>query len=68
MEKIGFVFHAYNLIPVLTAKENVEFIMHLQGADRKARDKRTTELLKAVGLGGMENRRQPGLKINGKFA
>jgi putative ABC transport system ATP-binding protein len=41
----------------LTAKENVEFIMHLQGADKKARDKRTSELLKAVGLGGMENRR-----------
>jgi len=57
MEKIGFVFQAYNLIPVLTAKENVEFIMHLQGADKKARDKRTTELLKAVGLEGMEKRR-----------
>lgn len=57
MKNIGFVFQAYNLIPVLTAKENVEFIMHLQGADKKARDKRTSELLSAVGLGGMENRR-----------
>jgi putative ABC transport system ATP-binding protein len=57
MKNIGFVFQAYNLIPVLTAKENVEFIMHLQGADKKARDKRTSELLNAVGLGGMENRR-----------
>jgi putative ABC transport system ATP-binding protein len=57
MKNIGFVFQAYNLIPVLTAKENVEFIMHLQGADKKARDKRTSELLQAVGLEGMENRR-----------
>ena len=57
MKNIGFVFQAYNLIPVLTAKENVEFIMHLQGANKTARDKRTSELLKAVGLGGMENRR-----------
>src|SRR5690606_1482719 len=57
MKNIGFVFQAYNLIPVLTAKENVEFIMHLQGADKNTRDKRTSELLNAVGLGGMENRR-----------
>jgi putative ABC transport system ATP-binding protein len=57
MKNIGFVFQAYNLIPVLTAKENVEFIMHLQGSDKKSRDARTSELLKAVGLGGMENRR-----------
>jgi putative ABC transport system ATP-binding protein len=57
MKNIGFVFQAYNLIPVLTAKENVEFIMHLQGNDKKTRDKRTSELLIAVGLGGMENRR-----------
>ena len=57
MNNIGFVFQAYNLIPVLTAKENVEFIMHLQGAKKEARDARTTELLKAVGLGEMMNRR-----------
>lgn len=57
MKNIGFVFQAYNLIPVLTAKENVEFIMHLQGADKKSRDARTSELLKAVGLGDMMNRR-----------
>lgn len=50
LENIGFVFQAYNLIPVMTAKENVEFIMFLQGKDKKERDKRTTELLKAVGL------------------
>jgi len=50
MRNIGFVFQAYNLIPVLTAKENVEFIMSLQKWSRKERDERTFELLKAVGL------------------
>lgn len=50
MRNIGFVFQAYNLIPVLTAKENVEFIMNLQKWSRKDRDDRTFELLKAVGL------------------
>lgn len=50
MRNIGFVFQAYNLIPVLTAKENVEFIMNLQKWSRKERDERTFELLKAVGL------------------
>jgi putative ABC transport system ATP-binding protein len=50
MRNIGFVFQAYNLIPVLTAKENVEFIMSLQNWSRLERDKRTFELLKAVGL------------------
>lgn len=51
MRNIGFVFQAYNLIPVLTARENVEFIMHLQGKPKKERDARTKELLDAVGLG-----------------
>jgi len=51
LHNIGFVFQAYNLIPVLTAKENVEFIMHLQGQSKHARDARTKELLQAVGLG-----------------
>jgi putative ABC transport system ATP-binding protein len=50
MRKIGFVFQAYNLIPVLTAAENVEFIMSLQNWTRQKRDERTFELLKAVGL------------------
>jgi len=57
MKNIGFVFQAYNLIPVLTAKENVEFIMHLQGTKKTDRDARTSELLKAVGLGDMMDRR-----------
>lgn len=63
MNNIGFVFQAYNLIPVLTAKENVEFIMHLQGRSKNDRDKRATELLAAVGLGDRMNAR-PG-KLSG---
>ncbi len=57
MKNIGFVFQAYNLIPVLTAGENVEFIMHLQGTGKKERENRTRELLQAVGLGEMTDRR-----------
>ncbi len=57
MKNIGFVFQAYNLIPVLTAKENVEFIMSLQKWIKKDRDQRTFELLKAVGLSDRANSR-----------
>ena len=57
MKNFGFVFQAYNLIPVLTAGENVEFIMQLQGSSKKEREARTQELLQAVGLGEMTNRR-----------
>ena len=57
MKNIGFVFQAYNLIPVLTAKENVEFIMSLQKWSKKDRDERTFELLKAVGLAERSNSR-----------
>jgi putative ABC transport system ATP-binding protein len=47
---IGFVFQAYNLIPVLTAKENIEFVMLLQNRPKAERDARAEELLHAVGL------------------
>lgn len=63
MNNIGFVFQAYNLIPVLTAKENVEFIMHLQGKSKHERDSRSKELLEAVGIGDRANAR-PG-KLSG---
>ncbi|MDD4144829.1 MAG: ABC transporter ATP-binding protein [Prolixibacteraceae bacterium] len=57
MNNIGFVFQAYNLIPVLTARENVEFIMHLQGSAKEHRNRRAEELLRAVGLENMMDRR-----------
>ncbi len=55
MRNIGFVFQAYNLIPVLTAKENVEFIMHLQKKSKKERSERALALLEAVGIGDRAN-------------
>ncbi len=51
LNNIGFVFQAFNLIPVLTARENVEFIMHLQSKNKKHVRDRSKELLEAVGLG-----------------
>lgn len=54
--KIGFVFQAYNLIPVLTAYENAEYILMLQRVGLSRRRKIVMELLKTVGLEGMENR------------
>lgn len=57
MNNIGFVFQSYNLIPVLTAGENVEFIMQLQGKKKKEREQRTKELLEAVGIGDRINSR-----------
>ncbi len=50
LHHIGFVFQAYNLIPVFTAKENVEFIMLLQNISKVEREKRAVEFLQAVGL------------------
>ena len=55
--KIGFVFQAYNLIPVLTARENVEFIMLLQKRPKEEREQRVLELLNAVGLEDQINKR-----------
>lgn len=57
LNNIGFVFQAYNLIPVLTAKENVSFIMEMQGKPKQEIEKRTTEILQNVGLGERLNSR-----------
>ena len=65
LRNIGFVFQAYNLIPVLTAKENVEFIMLMQGDSASERKKRSEELLSAVGLSDQINRR-PGQLSGGQ--
>ena len=56
-DRIGFVFQAYNLIPVMTAYENAEFVLTLQGvSERECRD-RVMAILNKVGLEGLENRR-----------
>jgi putative ABC transport system ATP-binding protein len=57
LKKIGFVFQAYNLIPVLTAQENVEFVMQLQGVSRAERAELANNILNEVGLKGLGNRR-----------
>jgi putative ABC transport system ATP-binding protein len=57
LHNIGFVFQAYNLIPVLTAQENVEFVMQVQGIAPAERAVKAREMLKEVGLEGMEDRR-----------
>jgi len=56
-DRIGFVFQAYNLMPVLTAFENAETVLRLQGVDARERREVVMELLAAVGLKGMEHRR-----------
>ena len=57
LRKIGFVFQEFNLIPVLSAVENVEFVMLLQGVPEAERRSRALALLRELGLKGMENRR-----------
>ncbi len=57
LHNIGFVFQAYNLIPVLSAYENAEFIMLLQNKPAHERKERVYQLLEKVGLKGRENRR-----------
>lgn len=58
LRKIGFVFQAYNLIPVLSALENVEYVLLLQGVGKEERTERSAAILKEVGL-GKEIRRLP---------
>ncbi len=57
LEKIGFVFQAYNLIPVLSAQENVEYVMLMQGVPAKERSERARAVLDDVGLEGKYSRR-----------
>ena len=56
-DRIGFVFQAYNLVPVLTAYENAELVLALQNMPRKERRERVMAILKDVGLAGLEKRR-----------
>ena len=65
LRKIGFVFQAYNLVPVLSALENVEFILQLQGVDGVERKERAAEALKSLGLGDLQDRR-PGEMSDGQ--
>jgi len=57
LRQIGFVFQAFNLIPVLTARENVEFVMQVQGVAAAERKMRAVEILNEVGLAGLGDRR-----------
>lgn len=65
LRNIGFVFQAYNLIPVLSAQENVSFIMLLQDRPKAEREARAQQLLEAVGLKGKEDKR-PGQLSGGQ--
>jgi putative ABC transport system ATP-binding protein len=60
-DHIGFIFQAYNLIPVLTVEENIEYIMLLKGISREERHQRVMDILERVGLSGLENRKPPQL-------
>jgi len=61
LHKIGFIFQAYNLIPVLTAQENIEMVMQMQGINKADRNRKSLSILKEVGLEGLENRKPPEL-------
>lgn len=56
-DRIGFVFQAYNLIPVMSAFENAAFVLDLQGVEKAEKTRRVMEMLAAVGLQGLEHRR-----------
>ena len=56
LRQIGFVFQAFNIIPVLTAKENVEFVMQVQGVPADRRNQKSLQILDEVGLAGLGDR------------
>ncbi len=60
-DNIGFIFQAYNLIPVLTVGENIEYIMLLQGIPKLERHQRVVDILEVVGLAGYIDRKPPQL-------
>lgn len=62
-DHIGFIFQAYNLIPVLTVEENIEYVMLLQGVSKQERHHRVMKILAEIGMEGMEKRFPP--KISG---
>ena len=57
LRRVGFIFQSYNLIPVLTAAENAEFTLMLQGVPRPERRRRVTELFTELAIAGLEERR-----------
>ncbi len=63
LEHVGFIFQAYNLLPVLSARENAEFPLLLRGMEQSDREQRVQKLFDRTGLGGLEDRR-PG-KLSG---
>lgn len=65
LTKIGFVFQSFNLIPVLSARENIEFVLELKGVPATERHTRAMEAIRDVGLEGMEDRR-PGKMSGGQ--
>jgi putative ABC transport system ATP-binding protein len=65
LESIGFVFQAYNLLPVLTALENAEFSLLLRGVPKEERRRRVTDLFRKIGMDGLEDRR-PGRLSGGQ--
>ncbi len=65
LQRLGFVFQAYNLLPVLTALENAEFTLLLQGVPAKQRKERVEKLFSEIGLSGLEDRR-PGALSGGQ--
>ena len=62
-DHVGFIFQSYNLIPVLTVRENVEYVMLLQGVPASERRRRVADILADVGLADMDNRRPPPLGL-----
>lgn len=55
-DRIGFIFQSYNLVPVLTALENAEYVLMLKGVSTNERREKVMQILQDVGLSGMENR------------